>query len=116
MQGVVDDFHPHRPVPFEQRGRKACAPVSYRETDPRFSRSIGVFDLGFRIGCAERLQHGIVGNFAGETNVVGGDAPGFAAHERLAPMRRRAGNMRNALGPEADEKRILTLAGAVDEQ
>ena len=73
-------------------------------------------DLGVRIGRAQLIQETLVGHLAGQAHIPRLERLRRAAHQRAAPVRGSAGNMRHARGPGAGQKLRGRLARARQHQ
>ncbi len=73
-------------------------------------------DAGLRKHGAQAVEDRLVGDFAGETNITRRDFPDLGRHQRAAPMRRRARQMRHAAAAEPGKMIGDRLAGARQHQ
>jgi hypothetical protein len=86
------------------------------EADPGFGRRIGVADARLRIGRGKIVEHGLVGDLAGQPYVARRHGARLRAHQHAAPMRRRAGDMRDPARAEASKMIADRLVGAREHQ
>ena len=84
------------------RCRETRKPVADFERDAGLGRGISVADAGLRESVAQTVQHRLIGDLAGQTNVARRDFADRGRHQRAAPMRRRAGQMRDAVPGQDD--------------
>ncbi len=112
-QRAVDDFHLDAVAnAFEVIRRKSGEAVIDGEADAGFGRGVGVADAGLRKSSAQIVEDRLVGDFSGEANVARRDFADLGRHQRAAPMRRRARQMRHAMPREPEKMIGDRLAGA----
>jgi len=97
----------------DHAGGKALEAIIDGKADARLGRSVSVPDRGVGKGLAQTIEHRLVGDLTGQPDIAGRKARGRAAHQKLAPMRWRAGDVRDAHGIEAGDVIGERLAGAV---
>src|SRR5205814_10463721 len=88
----------------DERRRESFETVLDFESDAGFRRRKRVADAGIRIERAHRVQNPLVRDLARQADVARRDGAAVRAHERAAPMRWGARQMRHALRAEAYEK------------
>src|SRR5271156_6043423 len=106
LQRAVDYPHPHGALVFEPGRGKAGLAVIDGEGDAGLGRGIGMLNSRARVQRPQRREHGIVGDLARKPDTGGIDPARLGAHQDLAPMGRRAGDMRDACAAEADQERV----------
>ena len=93
MQRTVAQAQLDFAIGVQQRRRKSLAPIGDLEPDACLGRGVGVGNDGPGIDGAQGVENGAIGDFAGEPDIFRVDEFSVGAHQQLAPMRRRAGNM-----------------------
>src|SRR5271166_1025114 len=96
----------------EERPRKSGEPVIYLESNARLGGGEGVSDARFRVHRAKIVQNRLIRHFTRESDVARMQDRSPAAHERAAPMGRRAGDVGDAGRGGAFEKFEHRLASA----
>src|SRR5690349_19692668 len=94
-QRAIDDLHLDATVALpDQISRKTLATVVDGKADAGLRRGVGMSDRGVRKRLRKAVQHRLVGDLAGKPDITRREGSGRTAHQKLAPMRRRARNMR----------------------
>src|ERR1700686_3011453 len=101
---------------FQEVDRESGQAVVDLEGDTRFRRGIGVADAGFRKLDAQTVEDRLVGDFAGETDIARRYFSDLGRHQRAAPMRWRARQMRRAAAVEPGEMIGDRLPGAGEDK
>src|SRR6202453_4461639 len=112
VQRAVDYLHPNGAVVVEPACGKTGLAVIDGEGDASLSRGIRMLDARAGIERLQGGEHGGVRYFARQSDIRRMYPARLLPHQHLSPMRRRAGNVRDAGATEADQERIDAFVGA----
>ena len=104
-QRAVLDFHVDAVAGLPKvAGRNACEAILDFEPHASLGGRKGVGDFSFWVDSPQSVKYALIGDLTGQTNVLRRDPSGSAAHERTAPMRRRAGDVGNPMRRRTGQK------------
>src|SRR6202043_3772192 len=97
-QRAVDDLQLYAvAVMLDECCGKSGKAVTDLECDARLRRRVGMTDAGLRKCRAQAIEDRLIGDLPRKTDIARRYFSDLRRHQRATPMRRRAGQIRNAM-------------------